>query len=74
MALKLKVGAVQEGNDWLGQHVQDSVQIHSEIRCQTDENLLNDCIRNLEGKCTQRKQKYAEYAEYAEYAKNTQNA
>ncbi len=53
MALKLKVGDVQEHlrltMHGLGQHVQDSVQTHSEIRRQTDENLLIDCIRN--GKC-----------------------
>ncbi len=43
MALKLKVGVVQEhlrlAMHGLGQHVQDSVQTLSEIRRQTDENL-----------------------------------
>ncbi len=63
------MSAVQEhlrlAMHWLGQHVQDSVQTHSEIRRQTDENHLNDYIRK--GKCRQRKQIYEEYAEYAEY-------
>ena len=49
----------------LGEHVQDSVQTHSEIRRQTDENLLIDCIRK--GKCRPIKQKYAEYEEYEKY-------
>ncbi len=69
MDLKLKVGAVQQhlrlAMHGLGQHVQNSVRIHSEIRRHTDENLLNDCIRK--GKSGQ-SGKNAEYAEYAEYA------
>ena len=79
MALKLKVGSVQEHlrltMHWLGRHVHDCVQTHSEIRRQTDETLLIDCIRK--GKCRPMKQKYAEYAEYAsaeyaEYAEYTE--
>ena len=68
----------------LGQHDRDSVKTRPEIRRQTDETLLHNCIRK--GKwATGTKYaeyteytKYAEYAEYAEYeeyeeyAKNTQ--
>jgi hypothetical protein len=68
VALKLKVGSVQERlrltMHWLGRHVQDCVQTHSEIRRQTDETLLHNCIRK--GKWA-KGTKYAEYAEYTEY-------
>ncbi len=76
MALKLKAGAVQEPlrltMHGFGQHVQDSVQTHSEIRRQTDENLLIDCIRK--SKCRPIIQKYAEYVEYVEYAEYAEYA